>query len=90
MIKEQLNSELKAMIVEVCNLQEVGIGVDDIDDDAILIDPNGDIGLDSLDAVEIVAAVEKRYGVRISNSNTSLKILQSINTLAEYITAEKK
>ncbi len=90
MNNEQLISDLKEMIVEVCNLQEVGIDAGDIDNDAILIDPNGDIGLDSLDAVEIVAAVEKRYGVRISNSNTSLKILQSINTLAEYISSQKQ
>ncbi len=90
MNKDTLNSELKEMIVDVCNLQEVGIDASEIDDDAILIDPNGDIGLDSLDAVEIVAAVEKQYGVRISNTNTSLKVLQSINTLSDYIIAEKK
>ncbi len=85
MNKDTLIQELKEMIVEVCNLVEVGVDVDSIGNDDILIDPNGAIGLDSLDAVEIVAAVEKRYGVRVSNTNTSLKVLQSVSTLADYI-----
>jgi acyl carrier protein len=47
------------------------------------------LGLDSLDAVELVVAVQKKFGVRIGGEETSRDVLQSVATLAEFIRREK-
>ena len=83
-----LKNELKEMIVEACNLDEANITVDHIKDEEPLIDPASPLGIDSLDAMEIVAALEKKYGVRIRDVNTSRQVLKSINTLADFVYRE--
>ena len=88
-VEKSLEEELKEMIISVCNLQACDIIPDNIKDNDLLIDPNSHLGIDSLDAIEIVAAVEKNYGVRINNINTAQKVLQSIRTLADFIQEEK-
>jgi acyl carrier protein len=73
--------QLKQVIIDGLNLE--GMAPDDIDNDAPLFGES--LGLDSLDAVELVMLVEKHFGVRISNSETAIKAFQSINTLARFI-----
>jgi acyl carrier protein len=80
-----LKTELKDLIVSVCNLGELGITPADIGEDQDLIDPDSPLGLDSLDAVEIVVALEKTYNVRIRDVDTSKKVLKSLNVLAGYL-----
>jgi acyl carrier protein len=82
---KSLKNELKEMIVEACNLDEVNITADHIKDEEPLIDPSSPLGIDSLDAMEIVAALEKKYRVRIRDVNTSRQVLKSINTLADFV-----
>jgi acyl carrier protein len=43
------------------------------------------LGLDSIDALELVLAVERTFGVSIGDEQTAKRVLQSVNTLAEYI-----
>lgn len=81
--------EVKQLIVESCNLESVDIGPDDIKDEAVLVGPDSPIGIDSLDAIEIVAAVEKKYGVRINNVDTAQKLLKSVRVLTEFIEAKR-
>lgn len=83
-----LKNELKEMIVEACNLGEINITADHIKDEDPLIDPSSPLGIDSLDAIEIVAALEKKYRVRIRDVNTSRQVLKSINTLADFVYRE--
>lgn len=85
-----LERELKELIVKACNLGEVGIQPDDIPDEVPLIDPDSSLGIDSLDAVEIVVAVETRYGVRIRDIDTSRKVLRSIKVLADFIRTNRE
>lgn len=83
---EQLIKELKEHLIEELNLEE--ITVDDIDTDAPLF---GDgLGLDSIDALEIILILEKYYGVRLTNSAEAKPIFQSVRTLAEYIVKNRK
>lgn len=83
---EQLVKELKQHLIEELNLEE--ITVDDIDTDAPLF---GDgLGLDSIDALEVILILEKYYGVKLSNSAESKPIFYSVRTLAEYIEKNKK
>lgn len=86
MTMEQLIKELKQHLIEELNLEE--ITVDDIDTDAPLF---GDgLGLDSIDALEVILILEKYYGVKLSNSAEAKPVFYSVRTLAEYIEKNKK
>jgi acyl carrier protein len=80
---EVLKKEIKEMIVEVLSLDDVV--PDEIEDDAPLFVEG--LGLDSIDALELSLAVEKRYGIKIRNEELGQKVLYSVDTLAEHIAA---
>ena len=83
---EQLKENLKADIIEALNLEEVQPS--DIGDDEPLF---GDgLGLDSIDALELIVLLEKNYGVKIENPEDGREIFQSINTIATYIEKYRK
>lgn len=76
-----MKTKLKELLIEELNL--VDINVDEIEDDAPLF---GDgLGLDSLDAVEIVVLVQKNFNVEIKNMDEGKAAFQSINSLADFI-----
>jgi acyl carrier protein len=76
-----IREELKKIIVE--NLNLIDIRPEDIGDDDPLF---GDkFGLDSIDAVEIVFQVKAHFGVKIKNMKEGRSVLQSINSLADFI-----
>ncbi|MBN2645400.1 MAG: acyl carrier protein [Desulfuromonadaceae bacterium] len=79
----KLYDELVALIVDTCHIQEELPDV--IDPESSLIGPDSPLGLDSLDAVEIVVAVQKHYGVRIGGENTGREVLDTLRSLAEFI-----
>jgi acyl carrier protein len=81
---EVFERELLEAICSTCNLQD--ITAENVSVDAPLIGPESILGIDSLDALEIVVMVQKEYGVRIESENTSRIVLQSLKTLAEHIT----
>lgn len=82
--------EIKQLVVEACNLESVDIRPQDINADDILVGPDSPIGIDSLDAIEIVAAVEKKYGVRINNVDTAQKLLKTVRILADFIASKQE
>lgn len=84
---EQLIQELKDQLIEALNLEEITPG--DIETDAPLFGDEG-LGLDSIDALEIILILERNYGLRIENPAEGKQIFYSVRTLAEYITAHKK
>jgi acyl carrier protein len=86
--KDGLEKELIDMIVEVCNITEPV--PDDLSLDDPLIGAESPLGLDSLDAVEIIVAIEKTYHVRIGSQEVSRKILKSLNSLADYVRKNAK
>lgn len=78
---DQLIEELKQHLIEELNLEEMTPA--DIDADAPLF---GDgLGLDSIDALEIILILEKFYGVKLANSAEAKPVFYSVRTLAEYI-----
>lgn len=81
-----LERELKDLIVEACNVPDAP---EDFCSEAPLIGPDSPLGLDSLDAVEMVVAVQKRFDVRIGAKDTSREVLRSVRVLAEFIIREK-
>lgn len=78
---EELILKLKKEIIDVLNLED--IRPEDIDENAALFGEG--LGLDSIDALELIVLMEKNYGIRLSDPNQGKKIFQSVNTMAAYI-----
>ncbi|PXF58676.1 MAG: acyl carrier protein [Deltaproteobacteria bacterium] len=88
MVTEGLEKELGDLIIKICN---VSIPIPDaLLPDAPLIGPDSPLGLDSLDAVEIVVAVQKKYGVHIDAQETGRRVLETLRTLADFIRRQSK
>ncbi len=82
----EIKEKLKQVLIEELNLEDFEPG--EIEDDAPLF---GDgLGLDSLDAVELVVVIQKHFGVEIKDMEEGRPALQSINTLAAYIEEKQK
>ncbi|HIY89028.1 MAG TPA: acyl carrier protein [Candidatus Bacteroides pullicola] len=78
---EELVRELKQQIIKTLNLEDVSC--EDIDNDAPLF---GDgLGLDSIDALELIVLLEKHYGIKLSDPSQGKAIFQSVNTMARYV-----
>ena len=82
---EQLINELKSKIIEVLNLEE--IQPEDIDNDAPLFGEG--LGLDSIDALELIVMMEKSYGIKIKDPSTGKEIFKSVNTMAAFVNANR-
>ncbi|TSE05353.1 MULTISPECIES: phosphopantetheine-binding protein [Aquimarina] len=78
---KELREELKEKIIEQLNLEE--FSVSDIDDDAALF---GDgLGLDSIDALELIVMLDKDYGIQLTDPKEGKEVFKSITVLADYI-----
>lgn len=84
---DPLQRELVEMIVEACDIPQPLPA--DFGTDSILIGPESPLGLDSLDAVEIIVTIQMRYGIRIDAEKIGRTILQTVGTLAEFIRIQK-
>jgi len=87
-MNDNLEQELVALIIDLCNVED--LLPEEVTPDAPLIGPDSPFGLDSLDAVELVVAVQKRYNVRIGGKDSSREVLQSITVLADFIRSKQK
>jgi acyl carrier protein len=83
---DDLNTQIKRMLVENLMLQ---ISAEEIGDDQPLFGP-GSLGLDSVDALQLVVALEKSHGVRISDPQVAKKTLQTVNNIAAAIRESQK
>lgn len=79
---EELIKELKEEVIRVLNLEEMT--PEDIDEKAPLFGPAG-LGLDSIDVLEIIVLLERRYGIRLANPSQGKEIFKSIASIAEYV-----
>ena len=77
--------ETKKKIREILSVRlNLSTAVDSIGDDALLFGP-GSLGLDSIDALELVLGIQKEFGVAIEDRALAVKVLVSIDTIAEYV-----
>ena len=83
---EELIKELKEEIIKVLNLEEMT--PEDIDENDALF---GDgLGLDSIDALELIVLMEKEYGIKLANPAEGKKIFTSIATIADFVSKNRK
>lgn len=81
----ELINELKAHIIRVLNLEEMTPG--DIDAEAPLF---GDgLGLDSIDALELIVMLERQYGIRLANPAEGKAIFTSVASIADYVSQHR-
>jgi acyl carrier protein len=82
---EALKLELKEKIINILNLEDVT--VEDVNDNDPLF---GDgLGLDSIDALELIVMLDKDYGIKLSDPKEGKTIFESVNTMANYISEKR-
>ena len=82
---DELILKLKGEIIEVLNLEDVK--PEDIDENAPLFGEG--LGLDSIDALELIVLMEKNYGIKLKDPNQGKEVFKSITIMAEYIAANR-
>ena len=85
MADENLRDAIKTMMVQSLMLK---VTKDEIRDDLPLFGPEG-LGLDSIDALELVVGLEKHFGVKVPNSDAAKQALASVNALHDYVIANR-
>jgi acyl carrier protein len=81
-----LKDEIKDLIIEALSIQHVK--PEEINTNAPLFARDNILGLDSIDAIEIVMAVQRKYNVRIADQNLARAVLESIDTIADFVAKE--
>jgi acyl carrier protein len=82
---EELIDKLKGEIIEQLNLED--LSKDDINPDAPLFIEG--LGLDSIDALELIVLLERGYGIKLDNPNQGKDIFHSVRSMAEFIQSKK-
>jgi acyl carrier protein len=78
---ENLILELKEKIIEALNLEETT--PDTLDADSPLFGEG--LGLDSIDALELIVMLEKNYGIKLANPAEGKNVFKNLNTMAQYV-----
>ena len=82
---DKLMNDLKKQIIAQLNLQD--LSPEDIGDDQPLFVEG--LGLDSIDALELIVLLQQQYKIKLSNAEDGPKVFRSVKTMAEYIVAHQ-
>lgn len=82
---DDLKLEFKQHLITYLNLLDTK--VEDIKDDEPLF--GGDLGLDSIDSVEMIVLLDREYGIKIKNPTEGRQVLVDVNTIVDYIIANR-
>jgi acyl carrier protein len=82
-----LKLEIKQLIIDTLKIPDVL--PEQVQDDISLFSSDNLLGLDSIDALEIIMALQRKYGVRLDDQNLARFILTSINTITEFVEKER-
>ena len=83
----ELKREIKTMIIDVLRIPDVK--PEDVDDSVPLFE-NSKLDLDSVDALELVVAIQRNYGARIDDQNLARLVLQSVDSIAQFVEANRE
>jgi acyl carrier protein len=84
---KELKFEIKELILTTLDIKDVRI--EDIDEEKPLFGSDNPLTLDSVDGLEIIMALQRKYGVRIGDQNLARSIIRSVNSIAEFLTREQ-
>ncbi|EKD26887.1 MAG: acyl carrier protein [uncultured bacterium] len=84
-LDNQFKKELKQLIIDSC---DIPLSADDFDDTKPLFGPQSFANLDSLDALQIAMAVQKKYNVVINDSKELRRVSDSLNSFADFLKPE--
>lgn len=85
--EEQLNNEIKELILSTLAITDVG--PKDVDDEKHFFRGDNALTLDSVDAIKIIMAIQRTYGIRIADQNLAKQELSSINSIAGFISQQQ-
>ena len=83
---EALKQELKENIIEQLNLEDISVA-EIADNDPLFGDG---LGLDSIDALELIVMLDKDYGIKLTDPKEGKVIFESVEIMANYISANRK
>ena len=82
---EELILELKKQIIEALSLEEMT--PENIDSDAPLFGEG--LGLDSIDALELIVLMDKNYGIKLKNPSVAKDVFKSVNVMAKFVSENR-
>jgi len=85
-MSEQLITQVKQLIIDSLRIE--GMNPEDIETDDPLFGEG--LGLDSIDALQLVVAMEKDFGVIVPDAETGAVVFQSVRSMAQYIAENRK
>ena len=86
-LSKDLKWEIKNLIMETLGITDVSL--EDIDDEKPLFGSDNALTLDSVDGLEIIMALQRKYNVRIGDQNLARTIIRSVNNIADFIAVEQ-
>jgi len=85
---QEIKRETKKLIIETLNMDPVS--PDDIRDDVSLLSGENRIRIDSIDVLEVVVAIQRKFNVRINDQNHARVIVDTVNTIAEFVVSQQQ
>jgi len=82
-----LKTEIKELIIQTLNIKN--IRAEQVQDTVPLFSAENILALDSIDGIELVVAIQERYQVRIADQNVARNVIESIDSIAEFIIRDK-
>ncbi len=85
---QELKLEIKNLIISTLSIENINL--DDVDDEKPLFGGDNALTLDSVDAIEIIMAIQRTYGIRIADQNLARQVIGSINSIARFIAEQRE
>lgn len=82
-----LKTEIKELIIRTLNIKN--IKAEQVPDNVPLFSPENILELDSIDGIELVMAIQENFQVRIADQNVARNVLESVDSIADFIIREK-
>lgn len=84
---DELKLEIKNMIITTLGITDVDPA--DVDDEKPIFGGSNNLTLDSVDAIEIIMAIQRNYGFRIADQNIARMVIRSINSIAQFVVDQR-
>ena len=82
-----LKTEIKELIIQTLNIKN--IQAEQVPDSVPLFSAENILNLDSIDGIELVMAIQEKYQVRIADQNVARNVLESVDSISEFVVREK-